>query len=74
MRALQARRFAIDGLTLSEIDRPVPRRGEILVRVRAASLNYRDLAILCGGYMPQLPLPYTPAPMPAAWSRRWARM
>lgn len=60
MRALQARRFAIDGLTLSEIDRPVPRRGEILVRVRAASLNYRDLAILCGGYMPKLPLPYTP--------------
>jgi NADPH:quinone reductase-like Zn-dependent oxidoreductase len=40
---------------------PKPRRGEILVRVRTASLNYRDLAILVEKYLPTLPLPYVPA-------------
>lgn len=61
MRAIEARDFAIDALTLTQ--RPVPeaRRGEILVRVRAASLNYRDLAILVQKYLPTLPLPYVPA-------------
>ena len=39
---------------------PEPRRGEILIRVKAASLNYRDLAVLSGSYMPDLPLPYVP--------------
>ena len=61
MRAVQATAFSIDALKLAE--RPVlaPRRGEILVRLRAASLNYRDLAILAQNYMPTLPLPYVPA-------------
>lgn len=39
---------------------PEPRRGEMLIRVKAASLNYRDLAVLSGTYMPDLPLPYVP--------------
>jgi len=60
MRALQADAFAIDRLSLVDLPTPTARRGEILVKVKAASLNYRDLAILCGGYMPSLPLPYTP--------------
>jgi NADPH:quinone reductase-like Zn-dependent oxidoreductase len=61
MRALEASAFSIDSLKL--VERPVPavRRGEILVRIRAASLNYRDLAILAQGYLPTLPLPYVPA-------------
>jgi NADPH:quinone reductase-like Zn-dependent oxidoreductase len=61
MRALEARDFSIDALKLGE--RPVPkaRRGEILVRIKAASLNYRDLAILTQKYMATLPLPYVPA-------------
>jgi NADPH:quinone reductase-like Zn-dependent oxidoreductase len=62
MRALQAHGFSIDSLKLSQQPIPRPRRGEILVRVRAASLNYRDLAIVTGQYMPSLPLPYVPAP------------
>jgi NADPH:quinone reductase-like Zn-dependent oxidoreductase len=40
---------------------PRPRRGEILVRLKAASLNYRDLAILVQKYLPSLALPYVPA-------------
>lgn len=60
MRALQADAFSIASLKLADLPVPQPRRGDILVRVKAASLNYRDLAILCGGYMPALPLPYVP--------------
>ena len=61
MRAMEAWDFSIDALKLGE--RPVPkvRRGEILVRIKAASLNYRDLAILTQKYMATLPLPYVPA-------------
>lgn len=61
MRALEAHDFSIASLKPGK--RPVPkaRRGEILVRLRAASLNYRDLAILVQKYLPNLPLPYVPA-------------
>jgi len=33
----------IDALALNEVDEPRPGRNEVLVRVRASSLNYRDL-------------------------------
>jgi NADPH:quinone reductase-like Zn-dependent oxidoreductase len=61
MRAIEARDFSIDALAMSERPVPVPKAGEILVRLRAASLNYRDLAILTEKYLPSLPLPYVPA-------------
>src|SRR3972149_1611848 len=61
MRAVEAQAFSIDALRVVERPVPRPRRGEILVRVRAASLNYRDLAVLSGKYLPSLPLPYVPA-------------
>jgi alcohol dehydrogenase len=40
----------LDNLTI--VDRPEPRPGpgEVLVRLRAASLNYRDLITIAGGY------------------------
>ena len=60
MRALEAPAFSIDSLRLARRPIPVPRRGDILVRVRAASLNYRDLVIIKGIYSPSLPLPYVP--------------
>lgn len=61
MRAVEAKDFSIDALSITE--RPVPevRRGEILIKISAASLNYRDLAILAQRYMPNLKLPYVPA-------------
>lgn len=61
MRALEAPSFSLDALRVVERPVPRPRRGEILVHVKAASLNYRDLAILKGVYLPGLPLPYVPA-------------
>jgi NADPH:quinone reductase-like Zn-dependent oxidoreductase len=40
----------IDALTLTERPAPRPGPGQVLVRVRAASLNYRDLVIVRGQY------------------------
>ncbi len=39
-----------DGLKRAERERPAPGAGQALVRMRAASLNYRDLAIVAGKY------------------------
>ncbi|MBV8094043.1 MAG: NAD(P)-dependent alcohol dehydrogenase [Acetobacteraceae bacterium] len=61
MRAIDATAFNLGALRLSERPIPTPRRGEILVRVKAVTLNYRDLAVLSGTYLPDLPLPYIPA-------------
>lgn len=49
----------LDGLQLVELPEPQPGAGEVLVRVRATSLNYRDTAIVSGGY-PIRPLPLIP--------------
>lgn len=40
----------IDDIAISETDVPKPKRGQVLVRMRAASLNYRDLIIAAGRY------------------------
>jgi NADPH:quinone reductase-like Zn-dependent oxidoreductase len=60
MRAVEAVDFAIDDLRLCERAMPSVRDGEILIKIEAASLNYRDLAILDQKFMPHLNLPYVP--------------
>lgn len=51
MRAYRLEQFnSIDNLVLHEEKTLKPGRREVLVRVRASSLNYRDLAILHGNY------------------------
>jgi len=40
-----------DDLTLMEGDIPTPGRGQVLVRIRAASLNFRDLSVATGRYV-----------------------
>jgi NADPH:quinone reductase-like Zn-dependent oxidoreductase len=49
-----------EGLTLDGVPEPTPGPGEVAVRVRATSLNYRDLMVLKGQYNPKLALPAVP--------------
>ena len=41
-------------------DVPRPGHGQVLVKIRAASVNYRDLLVVTGKYSPNLPLPLVP--------------
>ena len=52
MRALQVARLSDDysGVAIAECARPIPGPGEVLIRVRAASLNYPDLLMSRGAY------------------------
>src|SRR5208337_2625185 len=52
--------FGIDNLVLAERPQPMPGPRQILVQVRAVSLNYRDLLVVKGLYNPKLPLPLIP--------------
>ena len=40
----------LDDLVIVERDEPKPGPREVLIRVRACSLNYRDQAVLTGNY------------------------
>lgn len=57
MRAVRLHDLAgPEGLVVEEVPQPCPERGEVLVRIRAAALNHRDLFITRGLY-PQIALP-----------------
>ncbi|MEM6364041.1 MAG: NAD(P)-dependent alcohol dehydrogenase, partial [Planctomycetota bacterium] len=51
MRAFQVQTDGgIDAIQMVETPEPEPNPGEVKIRMRAASLNYRDLGIASGGY------------------------
>jgi NADPH:quinone reductase-like Zn-dependent oxidoreductase len=52
--------FGLDNLKQVELPEPQPGPGQVLVRMRAASLNYRDLVVIKGGYGPRQKLPVIP--------------
>lgn len=60
MRAVEVRAFGLDNLALAERPDPRPGPGQVLVRVRAAALNYRDLLTVLGRYNPKQKLPLIP--------------
>jgi NADPH:quinone reductase-like Zn-dependent oxidoreductase len=60
MKAMRINAFGgPEVITLEDIPRPTPRAGELLVRVRATSVNPIDWKLREGTY-PDLPLPFTP--------------
>ncbi|GMN03600.1 NADPH:quinone oxidoreductase family protein [Erythrobacter sp. MTPC3] len=61
MQALRVERLSDDLSGVQLIDLPVPQRatGDVLVRVKAASLNYPDLLMTQGKYQFKPPLPFT---------------
>ncbi|HUF77633.1 MAG TPA: NAD(P)-dependent alcohol dehydrogenase, partial [Thermoanaerobaculia bacterium] len=52
--------FGLDHLEPVERPDPEPGPGEVLVRLRAASINYRDFLMVEGRYNPRQPLPLVP--------------
>jgi NADPH:quinone reductase-like Zn-dependent oxidoreductase len=50
----------LEGLRTEDLPTPAPGPGQVLVRVRAVSLNYRDLLVIKGLYSRNLPLPLVP--------------
>ena len=49
--------FGIDNVVWREVAEPQPGPGQVLVSMRAASLNYRDYLVATGRYNPKMPLP-----------------
>jgi NADPH:quinone reductase-like Zn-dependent oxidoreductase len=60
MKFWQISSFGLDHLECKEGLEPRPGRGEVLVKVHAVSLNYRDLLVARGLYNPKMPLPRIP--------------
>ena len=60
MKAFEIQEFGIDQLALVERDKPVPGPGQALVKMLAASLNYRDYMMVGGIYNPRLKRPMVP--------------
>jgi NADPH:quinone reductase-like Zn-dependent oxidoreductase len=52
--------FGIDKLGWRDVSSPEPGAGQVLVTVRATSLNYRDYLVVTGRYNPRMPLPRVP--------------
>ncbi|MGY1636804.1 NADPH:quinone oxidoreductase family protein [Geodermatophilus sp. SYSU D00742] len=47
-------------LRLEDVEQPTPSDGQVLVRVRAAALNFPDILMVQGRYQERPPLPFTP--------------
>lgn len=52
--------FGVDRLRMVERPEPVAGPGQVVIAMRAASLNYRDLLMVRGLYNPRKPLPLIP--------------
>jgi NADPH:quinone reductase-like Zn-dependent oxidoreductase len=60
MKCFEVQEFGIDKLALVDRETPRPGPGEVLVRLTAASLNYRDYMLVQGTYNPKLQRPMVP--------------
>jgi NADPH:quinone reductase-like Zn-dependent oxidoreductase len=60
VRYVELPEFGIENLCVRESETPVPGPGQVLVRLGAASVNYRDYQIVKGEFAPDQPLPIIP--------------
>ncbi|KIO77343.1 hypothetical protein TH53_09895 [Pedobacter lusitanus] len=61
MKTVQLTKFGIDNFTINEVEIPTPSANQVLVRIKAVSLNYLDVILAQGSFDPYLSFPYTPA-------------
>src|SRR5215510_2645679 len=61
MKVWELRKFGLSALAQAERPVPAPGPHELLVRIGAASLNYRDRLVIEGRFIPDLALPFVPA-------------
>jgi NADPH:quinone reductase-like Zn-dependent oxidoreductase len=60
MKAIELSQFGFEGLSVVERDQPAAGSGQVVVRVRAVSLNYRDIMVTQGTYNPKIKFPIVP--------------
>ena len=60
MKVFEIQEFGIDKLSFVDREKPTPGPGQALVRMLAASLNYRDYMMVGGVYNPRLKRPMIP--------------
>ncbi len=60
MKAWEIQQFGEDGLRLAERPEPQPTGRQVVLKMRAVSLNYRDLLMAHGHYNPRLAMPRVP--------------
>ena len=60
MKLFELRAFGLEHLERSDRPVPEPAADEALVRLRAVSLNFRDLLVVQGKYNPRMKLPRVP--------------
>jgi NADPH:quinone reductase-like Zn-dependent oxidoreductase len=52
--------FGIDNLVIVDRPEPLPGPGQVLIKLKGVSLNYRDLMVVTGTYNPRMRLPVVP--------------
>ena len=62
--------FGFDNLKIVDRPDPQPGHGQVLVRMKAWSLNYRDLLVARGQYNPRMALPKIGSPPMVVGSSR----
>ncbi|MGH7374058.1 MAG: alcohol dehydrogenase catalytic domain-containing protein, partial [Candidatus Rokuibacteriota bacterium] len=61
MRAVICRAWgAVEDLKVEEVEAPVPAADEVLIDVRATSVNYADSLMVAGKYQTRPPFPFSP--------------
>ncbi|MGZ4524875.1 MAG: NADPH:quinone oxidoreductase family protein [Mycobacterium sp.] len=61
MRAVVCRCYGTpEDLVLDDLPEPVPGPGQLVVRVRAAAVNFPDVLLIAGRYQVKIPVPFIP--------------
>jgi NADPH2:quinone reductase len=65
MRAVVVREFGgVEKAALGEMPKPEPKAGEVMIEVRAVSVNFVDLVMMSGTYQFKPALPFIPGKLP----------